>query len=177
MALPEKRDELNQVDAQSALRRMERREEEHRAHGHEFAMDIHPERYPRESLSRIEEGILEDDEVRDAHDHLGFIRPDVEARIEDRRNLSRLLVVLGACLLGFAWVLLLWVGWDIRSGKAFFTDMCGVAFVIGLALIVWGYVERRHVARLLELIPRSVDRQRIEERKRERELRESDTAA
>lgn len=177
MALPEKRDELNRAEEQSALRRTDGREDEHRAHGHEFDRDVHPDRYPRESLSRIELGILEDDEVRHAHDRLGTTLPDLEDRINDRRNLSRLLVVLGSCLLGFAWVLLLWVGWDIRSGKDFFTGMWIVSFAIGLGLVAWGYFERRNITSLLESVPRSVDRERIEERKRERELRESDTAA
>ena len=204
MTLPEKRDELNRVDEQAALRRMDeergacanveridehhreedrelreqrRLEEEHRAHGHDFAMDVHPERYPRATLSRLESGILEDDEARHAHDHLGTTLPDLEDRIDDARNLSRTLVVLGSCLLIFSWVLLLWVGWDIRDGKDFFTGMWIVAFVIGLGLVAWGYFERRHITSLLELVPRSVDRERIEQRKRERELWKSDTAA
>lgn len=204
MALPEKRDELNRTDEQTLLTRIDdqnarranerkieehhrledreyhnqhQREEEHRVYGHEFGMDIHPERYPRESLSRIEEGILEDDEKRHADDHLGSSVPDMEARVDNARSLSRLLVVLGACLLGFAWVLLLWVGWDVRSGSIFFTTMCAVAVVIGLGLIGWGYVERYRVVRILNRMPATIDKDRIERLRTERQLRESDTAA
>jgi hypothetical protein len=123
------------------------RAEQHH-HGHSFGMDVHPERYPRESLSRLEEGILDDDQVRHAHDRLGFVGPDLESRIEDSRNLSRTLMVLGGFLLIYAWVLLVWVGWDVRSGTAFFSVICAVSGTIGLALILWGYVERRRVLRL-----------------------------
>jgi hypothetical protein len=204
MALPEKRDELSRTDEQAMLTRMDdenvqrineeeigerhrledreyhdqhRREEEHCAHGHEFAMDVHPERYPRESLSRLEEGILDDDELRHADEHLGFSVPDLEVRIDNTRRLSRLLVILGACLLGFAWVLLLWVGWDVRSGSIFFSTMCVIAVVVGLGLIAWGYVERQRVIGLLTRLPRTIDRERIERIRTERELRESDSAA
>jgi Flp pilus assembly protein TadB len=207
MALPEKRDELNRTDEQTMLTRMDdqnvsrikekkiaehhrledreyrdqhRREEEHRVHGHDFEMDLHPERYPRESLSRLEEGILEDEELRHADDHLGFSVPDLEVRIDNTRRLSRLLVMLGAFLLLFACVLLLWVGWDVRSGSIFFTTMDAIAVVVGLALIGWGYIERREVVRLLTHLPRTIDikdRERIERNRTERELRESDSAA
>jgi hypothetical protein len=204
MALPEKRDELNRTDEQTILASMDdqnarrmnenkiaehhrsedreyrnqhRREEEHRVHGHDFKMDLHPERYPRESLSRLEEGILEDEELRHADEHLGFSVPDLEVRIDNTRKLSRLLVMLGAFLLIFASVLLLWVGWDVRSGSIFFSTMCVIAVIVGLGLITWGYVERQHVVRLLTRLPRTVDRERIERIRTERELRESDSAA
>ena len=133
MAIPEKGSELD-------------RTEHH--HGHSFGMDVHPERYPRESLSRLEAGILDDDAKRHAHDRLGFVGPDLESRVEDSRNLSRTLMVLGGFLLIYAWVLLVWVGWDVRGGTAFFSVMCAVSGTIGLALVLWGYVERRHVLRL-----------------------------
>jgi len=133
MAIPEKGSEPN-------------RAEQH--HGHSFGMDVHPERYPRESLSRLEEGILDDDQLRHAHDRLGYVGPDLESRVEDARNLSRTLIVLGGFLLIYAWVLLVWVGWDVRSGNAFFSVMCAVSGGIGLALVLWGYVERRRVLRL-----------------------------
>lgn len=190
---PEKKDELNRPDEQTILTRMDdqnahqvedreyrdqhRREEEHRALGHEFARDVHPERYPRESLSRLEEGILDDDELRHADDRLGFAGPDLEARITNERNLSRLLVMLGACLMVFAWVLLLWVGWDVRSGNIFFSTMCVIAAVIGLGLIIWGYVERLRVVGLLKRLPMTPRKERIEQIRTERQLRESDTAA
>lgn len=196
MALPEKsekKDELNRTDEQTMLARMDdqnaygvedreyrdqrRREEEHHAHGHEFARDVHPERYPRESLSRLEEGILDDDELRHADDRLGFAGPDLEARITNKRNLSRLLVVLGSCLMIFAWVLLLWVGWDVRSGNIFFSTMCVSAVVIGLGLIIWGYVERLRVVGLLKRLPMTPRKEWIEPIRTERQLRESDTAA
>jgi hypothetical protein len=135
MAIPEKGSELN-------------RTEQHPHVGHSFGMDIHPERYPRESLSRLEEGILDDDELRHAHDRLGYVGPDLESRIDDSRNLSRTLIVLGSFLLLYAWVLLVWVGWDVRGGTAFFSVMCAVSGIIGLSLILWGYVERRRVLRL-----------------------------
>ena len=179
MALPDKRDELSRVEDRDRLevRNQRTREEERRAHGHDFAMDIHPERYPRESLSRIEEGIFDDDQLRHADDRLSATLPDMEARVDNARNLSRLLVVLGACLLGFAWVLLLWVGWDVRSGSIFFSTMCVIATVIGFGLITWGYVERRRVVRLLSRMPMVVNRESIERFRTERELREGDTAA
>ena len=163
MALPEKRDELNRVDEQTAVNRMdeqtgrrenrERIEEhyraedqqyrdqrtqcEHRHTGHDFAKDVHPERYSRESLSRLEEGILEDDELRHKDDHLGSSTPDLEQRIEDVRSLSRTLIVSGALVLIFAYILVWWVGWDVRSGNVFFSTMWIVGFIIGLGLIVW----------------------------------------
>ena len=61
---------------------------------------------------------------------------------------QRTLMVLGGFLLIYAWVLLVWVGWDVRGGTAFFSVMCAVSGVIGLALVLWGYVERRRVLRL-----------------------------
>jgi len=202
MALPEKRDELNRVDEQTALNRLddqsfqrvtnggieerhaaegreyrdERRCEEHRAQGHEFARDVHPERYPRESLSRLEEGILEDDQLRHAHDRLAYVAPDVESRVEESRNLSRTLVLLGSCLLIFAWVLLLWVGWDVRSGQVFFSTMCAVAIAVGLGLVSWGYIERQRVLRLRAPLARPIDEQ-IEQARREHRLRQTDHAA
>jgi len=124
------------------------RAEQHQHLGHSFGMDVHPERYPRESLSRLEEGILDDNALRHAHDRLGFVGPDLESRIDDSRNLSRTLIVLGSFLLIYAWVLLVWVGWDLGSGNSFFSVMCAVSGTIGLALILWGYVERRRVLRL-----------------------------
>ena len=142
--------------------------------GHDFAMDIHPERYPAGSLSRIEEGILDDDRLRHADDRLTFAGPDLEARIENTRNLSRLLVVLGGGLLAFAWILLLWIGWDVRAGSIFFSTMCVVAVVIGLGLIVWGFVERQQVSGLLRRMPGTRE---LIERERQRELRPSDRAA
>jgi hypothetical protein len=135
MAIPEKGSELN-------------RAEQHPHIGHSFGMDVHPERYPRESLSRLEEGILDDDELRHAHDRLQYVGPDLESRVDDSRNLSRTLMVLGGFLLVYAWVLLVWVGWDVRGGTAFFSVMCAVSAAIGLGLVLWGYVERRRVLRL-----------------------------
>ncbi|HWC17621.1 MAG TPA: hypothetical protein VG498_11445, partial [Terriglobales bacterium] len=118
MTLPEKRDELNRIDEQTTQKRLneqsgyrgsecrieehhaiedrlyrEQRERDDHVHGHDFVKDIHPERYPRESLSRLEEGILEDDEVRHEHDRLPYSGPDVEVHVEDSRNLSRTLMV------------------------------------------------------------------------------------
>jgi len=133
MAIPEKGSEFNRAE---------------HSQGHSFGMDIYPGRYPRESLSRLEEGILDDEQLRTAHNRLGYVGPDLEARIDEVRNLSRTLMVLGGCLLVYAWVLLVWVGWDVRSGNRFFTVMCAVAGIIGLALVLWGYVERGHVLRL-----------------------------
>lgn len=187
MALPEKRDELYRVDdsivredhraiENNRERSDERNRTDHARHGHEFAMDVHPEQYPRESLSRLEEGIFDDDEIRREHDRLGYVGPDMESRIDDSRSLSRTLVVLGSCLLGFAWVLLLWVGWDVRGGDVFFTTMCAIAAVTGLGLIVWGYIERQRVMRLRthHAMPSGERRERID---RERKLRTGDRAA
>ena len=199
MALPEKRDEPNPLGEQNTLKRLDEHSgcdvnaarieehyrvddrthcdvEEHRKHGHEFDRDIHPERYPRESLSRLEEGILEDDQVRHAHDRLAFAGPDVESRVEDSRNLSRTLIILGTFLLIFAWVLLLWVGWDVRSGEVFFSTMCAVSIAVGLGLIAWGFVERQHVMGLRAPLARPVE-EHIERVRREHELREGDRAA
>jgi hypothetical protein len=202
MALPERKDELNRVDEQTALNRLddqscqrvtegeveerhavedrnyrdERHHEEHRAHGHEFGRDVHPERYPRESLSRLEEGILEDDELRHSHDRLAHGGPDVESRIDDSRNLSRTLVLLGSCLLIFAWVLLLWVGWDVRSGQVFFSTMCAVAIAVGLGLVAWGYIERQRVMSLRAPLAKPIEEQ-VEQVRREHRLRETDHAA
>jgi len=134
MAIPEKGSESQRID-------------EHR-HGHSFAKDVHPERYPRESLSRLEKGILDDDQLRHAHDRLGYMGPDLESRIDDSRNLTRTLMVLGGFLLAFACVLLVWVGWDLGSGNSFFSTMCAVSAGIGSALILWGLVERTRVRRL-----------------------------
>jgi hypothetical protein len=134
MAIPEKGSESHRVD-------------EHH-HGHSFAMDVHPERYPRESLSCLEEGILDDKELRHAHDRLGYVGPDLESRIEDSRNLTRTLLVLGGFILVFAWVLLVWVGWDVGSGNSFLSTMCAVSAGIGMTLVLWGLFERRRVRSL-----------------------------
>src|SRR6185437_14463670 len=202
MALPEKRDELNNIDEQTTLKRLdeqsgssvnhvaieehhkiqdrayrdERELEEHRRHGHAFGKDIHPEQYPRESLSRLEEGIFEDDEVRRVHDRLAYSGPDLESRVEDSRNLTRTLIVLGMFLLIFAWVLLLWVGWDVRSGEVFFSTMCAVSIAVGLGLIAWGFIERQHVMGLRAPLAKPIE-EHIERVRREHELRESDRAA
>ena len=204
MALPGKRDELNRIDEQAALNRLkeaeqrrgkpseqrieehhafedrkyrdQRRREEQRHVGHNFDMDLHPERYPRTALSRLEEGILEDDEVRHIDDHLGDALPDVEDRVDEVRNLSRTLVTLGSFLLIFAGVLLLWVGWDVRSGSLFFGSMCAIAIVIGLALIAWGMVERQRVVRLKMRMTRALEVQ-LGQSCRERDLREDTPAA
>src|SRR5690349_5955927 len=134
MAIPEKGTESRRVD------------EHHQ--GHSFAKDVHPERYPRESLSRLEEGILDDDQLRHAHDRLGYLGPDLESRIDDSRNRTRTLMVLGSFLLIFAWVLLVWVGWDVGSGNSFFSTICAVSAGIGVTLILWGLLERRRVRSL-----------------------------
>jgi hypothetical protein len=202
MAVPEKRDELNRVDEQAALNRLDdqgcqrvtegaveerhaiedreyrdqRRPEEHRVRGHEFDRDVHPERYPRESLSRLEEGILEDNVLRHSHDRLAYAGPDVESRVDDSRNLSRTLVLLGSCLLIFAWVLLLWVGWDVRSGQVFFSTMCAVAIAVGLGLVAWGYIERQRVMSLRAPLAKPIGEQ-VEQVRREHRLRETDHAA
>ena len=176
MALPEKRNELNRIDEQMAFHRVDERQqagrqmnesksEEHRDHGHQFRRDVHPERYPRESLSRLEEGILEDDELRHTHDRLAYAGPDMESRVDDSRNLSRTLIVLGVFLLVFAWVLLLWVGWDVRSGSVFFSSMCAVAIALGLGLVAWGYVERQRVLRLRAPLARPIE-EHIEQSRR-----------
>jgi hypothetical protein len=197
MALPEKRDELNRIDETCVVplnqaaavdsrieehqvienREAEQREvEERHRHGHEFGRDIHPERFPRESLSRLEEGILEDDELRHSHDHLSFAGPDLEARVDDSRNLSRTLIVLGMFLLIFAWVLLLWVGWDVRSGSDFFGAMCALSIAVGLGLVVWGFVERQRVLRLHSRVVARPEGE-IQRVGTERRLGESDRAA
>ena len=202
MAVPGNRDELNRVDEQTASNRLDdqscqgltegkveeryvmedreyrdgRHRDERQDHGHNFARDVHPERYPRESLSRLEEGILEDDELRRSQDRLAHTGPDLESRIGDTRNLSRTLVVLGSCLLIFAWVLLLWVGWDVRSGQRFFITMCAVAIAAGLGLIVWGYVERQRVMGLRARLNRPIE-ERIEQARGEHSFRETDHAA
>ncbi|HJW98992.1 MAG TPA: hypothetical protein VJ453_02475 [Terriglobales bacterium] len=198
MALPGKRDELNRVHEQAALNRTDEQrqpradrtehyaiedraqrdqrlgEEQHA--GHNFDMDVHPDRYPRAALSRLEEGILEDDAVRSADDRLGESLPDVEHRVDELRNLGRMLVTLGSFLLIFACVLLLWVGWDVRSGSAFFSSMCAVAVVIGLGLIGWGLVERQRVLRLNRRMARTLEVQ-LGQTCRERDIREDAPAA
>ena len=151
--------------------------DEHRVHSHDFAKDIHPDRFPRESLSRLEEGILDDDELRHADEHLGWTLPDWEVRLDNARRLSRLLVILGGFLLIFATVLLLWVGWDVRSGSVFFTSMCAIAIVIGLGWIAWGYIERQRVVRLLARMPRLATRERSDRIRTEQQLREGNPAA
>ena len=152
------------------------RHERREVHGHDFGMDMHPERYPRESLTRLEAGILEDDVARHAIDHLGSNVPDVTERVEDRRNLSRLLMFLGVVLFIFAWVLLLFVGWDVRSGSVFFSTMCAVAIAIGGGLIVWGYLARNTVLRMHAPESHPIT-EKLERVRTERELREGNPAA
>jgi hypothetical protein len=203
MALDNRREELNQVDEQSAVNRIEderkrrattrseekvvesggvypagavHREGNRRVDGHDFGRDMHPERYPRESLSRLEEGILEDDVLRHEHDHLGSSAPDRELRVDDTRNLSRLLMMLGVFLWVFAGVLLLWDGWDVRSGSTFFSTMTVIAIVLGGGLIVWGFVERSRVMRLVIPDARSMQGD-IGQNRREPGHSESDRAA
>jgi hypothetical protein len=170
MANPEKRDELTPVNTEERARH-ERRE----GHGHDFGMDMHPERYPRESLTRLEAGILEDNEARHAVDRLGSTVPDVIERIEDRRNLSRLLITLGVFLFVFAWVLLLWVGWDVRSGSVFFSTMCAVAIAIGGGLIVWGYLARNTVLGMIAPESHPIG-EKLERIRTEHDLREGNPA-
>jgi len=148
MALREKRNE-DRIEEHYAVEDREYRVE-HRHEGHDFVKDLHPERYPRESLSRLEEGILDDDELRHANDHLGYAGPDLEYRIDEIRGLSRTLLILGSFLLIFACVLLLWVGWDVRSGNMFFTTMWSISVALGLGLVVWGLVERNRIVGLLD---------------------------
>lgn len=167
MANPEKRDELKTEERA----RHERRE----VHGHDFGMDMHPERYPRESLTRLEAGILQDDHARRAIDHLGSSVPDITERIEDRRNLSRLLLFLGTVLFIFAWVLLLFVGWDVRSGAVFFSTMCAVAVALGSFLLVWGYLARNSVLRMSAPGSRPIQ-EKLDRVRTERELREGNPA-
>jgi hypothetical protein len=190
MALPEKNREMNRIDERNTRGADAERIEEHyapegsardqaagRVHrGHDFAMDLHPRRYPRESLSRIGEGILDDDLKRREHDRLGYTIPDLEDKIDDVRNLSRTLMVLGALLLIFAWIVTWWVGWDVRSGNTFFSSMWIVAVVIGLGLIVWGTVERQLLIRVLGRM-RAPAEDRREQIGNEREFRERDRAA
>jgi hypothetical protein len=152
------------------------RHERREVHGHDFGMDMHPERYPRESLTRLEEGILEDDEARHAVDHLGSSVPDIVERVEDRRNLSRLLLLLGSILFIFAWVLLLFVGWDVRSGSVFFSTMCAAAIAIGAGLMVWGYLARNTVLRMNAPSSRPIQ-EKLERVRTEHELREGNPAA
>jgi hypothetical protein len=177
MALSDERNELHRRDEPAAAtghphsERLIQHEQEH-----DFARDIHPERFPRESLSRLDEGILEDDELRHFDDRLGYREADIEHRVEDSRNLSRTLVVLGSFLLIFAGVLLTWVGWDVRSGEIFFSTMCVVAAIVGLGLIAWGGVERQRVLRLKLRLMRPIEEQ-LGQVCRESELREGDRAA
>lgn len=176
MALPEKRDELNRGAERVNHDDQGMQTDRHQRNGHDFAMDVHPERYPRESLSRLEEGILDDNHKRHSHDHLGNAVPDLEHRVDDARNLSRTLMVSGSLLLIFAWILALWVGWDVRSGNSFFTTMWIVSVILGLGLIVWGTVERQGLIRLLRRM-RLPSGERREQIGSERELREGDRAA
>ncbi|HWC16981.1 MAG TPA: hypothetical protein VG498_08190, partial [Terriglobales bacterium] len=88
----------------------------------------------------------------------------------------RTLMVLGSFLLIFAWVLLLWVGWDVRSGEIFFSAMCVISIAVGLGLIAWGLVERQRVMHLRRSLENPVEPS-IERIRRERELREGDRAA
>jgi len=188
MALPDKDRERNEIEEQSRKGAEREQSAEHYVveesarvrqvehQGHEFAVDLHPERYPRESLSRIEEGILDDDLKRHDHDGLGYSIPDVQDRIDDVRNLSRTLMVLGALLLIFAWILALWVGWDVRSGNTFFSTMWIVAIIIGLGLIVWGRVERQRLIGVLERMRRTLEDGR-EPIGKERDFRPGDRAA
>lgn len=177
MALPEKNRELDHIGEQSGNRA--NREQDHdpeRGHrSHDFGMDLHPERYPRESLSRLEEGILYDDLKRHEHDRLGDTIPDLEDRIDDVRNLRRTLMVSGTLILIFAWILAWWVGWDVRSGNSFFSTMWVVALIIGLGLIVWGSLEQHRVLRFLRRM-RLPSEDRREQICSERELREGHRA-
>ncbi len=140
MAVENRNEELNRVHNRN----------QRGVEGHDFAKDLHPERYPRESLSRLEEGILDDDDLRHADDRLGSSVQDREEKVDHTRNLSRLLVMLGVFLWIFAGVLLLWDGWDLRSGSMFFNTMTIIAAVVGFGLIIWGLIER---SRVLPLIP------------------------
>jgi len=191
MALPGNRDELNRMDEQAANRLSDSRMEEHHAiedrrqpreqaerhpQGHDFRKDLHPERYPRESLSRLEEGILEDEQLRYSLEHRGHAACDVESSVDDARNLSRTLMVLGSFLLIFACVLLLWVGWDVRSGEIFFSTMCVISVAVGLGLTAWGLVERQRVMHLRVRLGSPIG-DSIEEAGADRELREGDRAA
>jgi hypothetical protein len=154
----------------AAAHEQERRE---RA-GHDFDRDLHPERYPRESLTRLEEGILEDEELRHSHDHLGTSEPDRELKVDDTRNFSRFLIMLGAFLLVFAGVLLMWDGWDLRSGSVFFNSMTLIAVVVGCGLIVWGLVERNRIRNLMFV---NASTEGDSEQRRREAFRGSDRAA
>ena len=152
MALPGKRNE-GRIEEHYAVADSKYRGE-HPHEGHDFNQDLHPERYPRESLSRLDEGLLEDEQLRHIDDRLGYSGPDLEHRIDEARGLSRLLLVLGSLLLAFAGILLLWVGWDVGSGQSFFLTMWAVAVVMGLSLIGWGFLVRSRIASLLDPMAR-----------------------
>jgi len=96
--------------------------------------------------------------------------------VDDARNLSRTLMVLGSFLLIFACVLLLWVGWDVRSGEIFFSTMCVISVAVGLGLTAWGLVERQRVMHLRVRLGSPIG-DSIEEAGADRELREGDRAA
>src|SRR5690348_18487932 len=98
MALPGNRDELNRMDEQAANRLSDSRMEEHHAiedrrqpreqaerhrQGHDFRKDLHPERYPRDSLSRLEVGNIEDEQLGYSMEHRGHAVFDVESRVDD----------------------------------------------------------------------------------------------
>ncbi|HET9743568.1 MAG TPA: hypothetical protein VFQ00_12520 [Terriglobales bacterium] len=168
MGLPEKKEEQHRAENVPT--------HDHNRHpGHNFQMDMHPERFPRESLTRLEEGILEDDEMRHSHDCL-VTEADRVMKIEDARNVSRTYIVSGMFILIFAWVLFLFVGWDVRAGVTFFSTMTAVSIIVGLGLVGAGYVERQKVLRLRAPKLQPIE-EKIGEIRREHDLRQTDHAA
>jgi Na+/melibiose symporter-like transporter len=80
-----------------------------------------------------------------------MLTPKQIERREEIRNISRLLMVLGGCMLAFAAMALVYSGIDVRSGRHFMFSLLLASSIIGVVLIAWGYKKRHEVAAIRDL--------------------------
>ncbi len=66
-----------------------------------------------------------------------------EAEIDRNRDLSRSLIMVGAFLLIYAVVWLIYAQYDVREGRHFALGMMVVSALIGVALVLGGAIIRR----------------------------------
>ena len=68
-----------------------------------------------------------------------------------KRQTGESLVTVGALMLAFAWILVVFVPSDIRSGHLFWTCVCATDAIIALVLMGIGYLLRERVTTRLNV--------------------------